>query len=151
MEKIEELIEFLKTPRNIVITTHQKPDGDAMGSSLALYNFLQPRGHNVRVISPTEFPNYFSYLPNCDEVWNYLENPNLSQIAIEEADLIFCLDFNDLGRIEPLDEFIKNNTRAKIVLIDHHLNPQDFAYWILHDIKACSTCELIYRFLLMMD
>ena len=151
MEKLAEIIEFLNTPKNIIITTHQKPDGDAMGSSLALYNFLQPLGHHVKVISPTEFPNYFMYLPGCNEVWNYLENPNLSQIAIEEADLIFCLDFNDLGRIEPMDEFIKNNTKAKLILIDHHLNPKDFAYWVLHDTGACSTCELIYRFIKLLD
>lgn len=151
MENLAALQEFLKTPRNIVITTHQKPDGDAMGSSLALYNYLQPLGHEVRVISPTEFPAYFGYLPNCDEVWNYLENPSLSQIAIESAELIFCLDFNDLSRIEPLDEFIKKNTTAKLVLIDHHLNPKIDAAWILHDVKACSTCELIYRFLYLLD
>jgi bifunctional oligoribonuclease and PAP phosphatase NrnA len=151
MEHTSELTAFLSTPRNIVITTHQKPDGDAMGSSLALYNYLQPLGHNVRVISPTEYPAYFSYLPGCDEVWNYLENPNLSQIAIEEAELIFCLDFNDLSRIEPLDTFISSNTSAKIVLIDHHLYPKDFAYWVLHDLKACSTCELVYRFLGFID
>lgn len=150
-KKAEELKQFLGQARNIVITTHQKPDGDAMGSSLALYNYLQPLGHNVRVISPTEFPNYFSYLPGCGEVWNYLENPNLSQIAIGEAELIFCLDFNDLSRIEPLDEFIRLNEKAKIVLIDHHLNPQEFAYWTLHDTKSCSTCELVYRFIHLLD
>lgn len=116
-----------------------------MGSSLALYNYLQPQGHNVRVITPTEFPAYFGYLPGCDEVWNYLENPSLSQIAIESAELIFCLDFNDLGRIEPLNEFILKKETAKLVLIDHHLNPQIDAEWILHDTKACSTCELVYR------
>lgn len=151
MENIAALIEFLQTPRNIVITTHQKPDGDAMGSSLALYNYFQPLGHNVRVISPTEFPAYFGYLPGCDEVWNYLENPNLSQIAIAEADIIFCLDFNDLSRIEPLDVCIKENTKAKIVLIDHHLYPKEFASFVLHDLKACSTCELVYRFLGLLD
>ena len=151
MENIGTLKEFLSSPRNIVITTHQKPDGDAMGSSLALYNYLLPQGHDVRVISPTEFPAYFAYLPNYEEVWNYLENPSLSQIAIESADLIFCLDFNDLGRIEPLDGFIKKNETAKVVLIDHHLYPKIEAEWVLHDLKACSTCELIYRFIELMD
>jgi len=151
MENIAALQEFLKTPRNIVITTHQKPDGDAMGSSLALYNYLQPLGHEVRVISPTEFPAYFGYLPGCDEVWNYLENPSLSQIAIESAELIFCLDFNDLGRIEPLNEYILKNETAKLVLIDHHLHPKIEATWVLHDTKACSTCELVYRLLEVLD
>ena len=151
MEKLNELKEFLQTPKNIVITTHQKPDGDAMGSSLALFNYLIPFGHSVKVISPTDFPAYFSYLPGCDEVWNYLENPNLSQIAISEADLIFCLDFNDLSRIEPLDEFIKSNANAKIIMIDHHLFPKIDTEWSLHDIKSSSTCELIHRFLHLLD
>ena len=147
MERLDELKDFLQTPKNIIITTHQKPDGDAMGSSLALYNYLQSFEHDVKVISPTEFPAYFGYLPGCDEVWNYLENPNLSQIAIAEADLIFCLDFNDIGRIEPIDEFIKSNQKAKIIMIDHHLHPKIDATWTLHDVKSSSTCELIYRFL----
>jgi phosphoesterase RecJ-like protein len=151
MEKLDELKDFLQTPRNIIITTHQKPDGDAMGSSLALYNYLQAFEHTVKVISPTEFPAYFGYLPGCDEVWNYLENPNLSQIAIAEADLIFCLDFNDLSRIEPIDEHIKNNEKAKIVMIDHHLHPKINTTWALHDVKASSTCELMYRFLHLLD
>lgn len=151
MEKITELQQFLAEPKNIIITTHQKPDGDAMGSSLALYNYLQPLGHNVRVISPTEYPHYFGYLANCDEVWNYLENPNLSHIAIEEADLICCLDFNDLGRIEPLDEYIKKNTKAKLLLLDHHLFPKIDAEWQLHDTKASSTCELVFRLLEILD
>lgn len=145
-EQLEGLREYLAQPRNIVITTHQKPDGDAMGSSLALFNYLKPLGHNVRVITPTEYPDYFDWMPGEEEVWNYLENPNLSQIAVAEADLVFCLDFNDLGRIEPLDAHILASS-AQIVLIDHHLNPKDFAQYILHDTKACSTCELVFRFL----
>lgn len=151
MEKITELQQFLAEPKNIIITTHQKPDGDAMGSSLALYNYLIEFGHTIHVISPTEFPHYFGYLPNCDHVLNYLENPSLSQIAIAEADLIFCLDFNDLGRIEPLNEYILKNEKAKLVLIDHHLNPKINAEWQLHDTKACSTCELIYRLFEALD
>ncbi|MCB0508769.1 MAG: bifunctional oligoribonuclease/PAP phosphatase NrnA [Bacteroidetes bacterium] len=151
MENLEKLQAFLKTPKNIVITTHQKPDGDAMGSSLALYNYLIEFGHTIRIITPTEFPAYFQYLPKCDEVWNYLENPRLSQIAIEAADIIFCLDFNDLSRVDPLNNYIEKNEKAKLVLIDHHLFPKVNADWVLHDVKACSTCELVYRFLEMFD
>ncbi|MFN8284242.1 MAG: bifunctional oligoribonuclease/PAP phosphatase NrnA [Chitinophagales bacterium] len=151
MENIASLQEFLAEPKNIIITTHQKPDGDAMGSSLALYNYLIEFGHTIHVISPTEFPHYFGYLPNCDNILNYLENPSLSQIAIAEADIIFCLDFNDLSRIEPLNEFILKNEKAKLVLIDHHLHPNINAEWQLHDVKASSTCELIYRFFEVYD
>lgn len=146
MENIDELKQLLATPKKIVITTHQKPDGDAMGSSLALYNYLLPQGHHVRVITPTDFPAYFKWMPNCDEVWNYEENPTLSNALVYEADIIFCLDFNDLSRIEPFNQAFAQ-TQAKIVLIDHHLYPKDFAHFVLHDVKACSTCELIFRFL----
>lgn len=151
MENLESLKKLLQTPKNIVITTHQKPDGDAMGSSLALFNYLQSFGHSLKVISPTEFPAYFGYLPGCDEVWNYLENPNLSQIAIAEADIIFCLDFNDLSRIEPINECIKLNEKTKIIMIDHHLHPKINADWSVHDVKASSTCELIHRFIYLLE
>ncbi len=148
--KIDELKGLLAAPKNIVITTHQKPDGDAMGSSLALFNYLNLKNHNVRVITPTEYPDYFEWMPGESEVWNYLENPNIANIAIGEADLVFCLDFNDLARIEPLDAHILKSN-AKIILIDHHLHPKDFHQFSLHDTKASSTCELIYRFLQIID
>lgn len=147
MENMASLQEFLQTKRRIVITTHQKPDGDAMGSSLAMFNFLDALEHDVRVITPTEYPAYFGYLPGNDAVYNYLENPSLSQIALEEAELLICLDFNDFGRIEPLGTSISKNTALKILLIDHHLHPKINADWTLHDVSASSTCELVYRFL----
>ncbi|QQR99209.1 MAG: bifunctional oligoribonuclease/PAP phosphatase NrnA [Sphingobacteriales bacterium] len=150
MNNIGELQSFLATPKKIVITTHQKPDGDAMGSSLALFNYLQPKGHHVRVVTPTDFPLYFNWMPNCDEVWNYEENPTLSNALVYEADIIFCLDFNDLSRIEPFNKAFEQ-TQAKIVLLDHHLYPKDFADFVLHDVKACSTCELVFRFLQLLD
>ncbi|HNM32816.1 MAG TPA: DHH family phosphoesterase, partial [Chitinophagales bacterium] len=90
-------------------------------------------------------------LPGCEEMYNYLENPSLSQIAIEAAELIFCLDFNDLSRIEPLNEYILKNNTAKLVLVDHHLHPKINAEWVMHNIKACSTCELIYQLLLLLN
>lgn len=147
MENTAALQEFLKETRNIIITTHQKPDGDAMGSSLALYNYFSEKGHHVRFISPTEYPQYFSYLPGYDDVWNYIEDPNLCHIAIEAAELLICLDFNDLSRIEPLDAEISRNANKKIVLIDHHLHPKIQADWTLHHTKASSTCELVFDFI----
>jgi len=150
MENIADLRTLLATPKKIVITTHQKPDGDAMGSSLALYNYLILQGHHIRVVTPTDFPAYFNWMPGCEEVWNYEENPTLSNALVYEADIIFCLDFNDLSRIEPFNKAFEQ-TQAKIVLIDHHLYPKDFAQFMLHDVKACSTCELIFRFIELLD
>ncbi len=140
---------LLSQPCNIVITTHQRPDGDAMGSSMAMYNYLTERGHQVQVITPTEYPEYFNWMPGNDNVWVYTQNKEDSEIYLENADLIFCLDFNTLPRIAPMDTFIRTLS-IPIVLIDHHLKPDTFQ-WSLSDTKACSTCELVYRFLHIME
>lgn len=151
MMTLDELKDYLVTPKNIVITTHQKPDGDAMGSSLALYNYLHEKGHHCTVITPTEYPDYFKWMPSEESVYNYLEEENLSKIAIAEANIIFCLDFNELSRIAPVDIPVIENENAKIVLVDHHINPMENVDFSLHDVKASSTCELIYRLIKMLE
>ncbi|MCO5230498.1 MAG: DHH family phosphoesterase [Chitinophagales bacterium] len=139
------LKQLLSGPIQITITTHQKPDGDAMGSSLALYNYLLQFGHRVKVIVPTEFPKYFNWMPGVPEMLIYPEVQNVADEWIKSSDLICCLDFNTLSRIHPMDEIIKSLDKP-ILLIDHHLQPDTFQ-WMYHDIAACSTCELIYRFI----
>lgn len=138
------LRQLLSQPKKITITTHQKPDGDAMGSSLGLYHYLSQFGHDIRVITPTEFPAYFNWMPGIPEVLIYPEKKDEAQQWIASSDLICCLDFNTLSRISPIDTFVKDAGKP-ILLIDHHLQPDEFE-WMLHDTKACSTCELIYRF-----
>src|ERR1700733_4079081 len=93
------LIDLLAQPQKIVITTHHKPDGDAMGSSLGLYNYLIQQGHHAKVIAPTDYPDFLSWMPGNEEVIIYTENLDTSATLIAEADMIFCLDFNALGRI----------------------------------------------------
>src|ERR1700739_574964 len=88
---------LLKQPRKIVITTHHKPDGDAIGSSLGLYNYLIQQGHHVKVITPTDYPHYFGWMPGNEEVIIYTEKVEESTKLIAGAELIFCLDFNALG------------------------------------------------------
>src|ERR1700710_1123183 len=91
--------ELLAQPRKIVITTHHKPDGDAMGSSLGLYHYLIQLGHHTKVITPTDYPEFLSWLPGNEDVIIYTEALQQSAKLIAEADLIFCLDFNSLARI----------------------------------------------------
>lgn len=140
---------LLSQPSNIAITTHQRPDGDAMGSSMALYNYFTERGHQVQVITPTEYPEYFNWMPGNDSVWVYTQNKENSEIYLENADIIFCLDFNTLPRIAPMDTFVRS-LAVPIVLIDHHLKP-DIFQWSLSNTKACSTCELVYQFIHLME
>lgn len=128
----------------IIITTHHKPDADAMGSSLGLYHFLTYIGFNPTVISPTDFAHNLNWMPQSNLVINYEENTEECKRLVQEADLIFCLDFNDLSRINEMGEDVKLS-KAKTVMLDHHQYPsnfEDFTYW---DDTASSTCELVYR------
>lgn len=147
---IDKIKELLSTPQKIVITTHFKPDGDAMGSSLGLYNYLIQKGHAVTVVTPSDYPSFLNWLPGNDTVVTFFENPEKSKQLIADASVIFCLDFNDISRIEGLAPFVKDSTATKL-LIDHHLDPHDFAQFIYSDTNACATCEMIYKFISMMD
>lgn len=140
------LIKLLAQPQKIVITTHHKPDGDAMGSSLGLYNYLIQQGHHVKVITPTDYPDFLAWLPANGEVIIYTESVEQSAGLIADADLIFCLDFNALNRINEMGELVGQSSAVK-VMIDHHLEPQDFDDYRYWDINACATAQLIYTFI----
>lgn len=126
---------------------HQKPDADAMGSTLALFHFLNQFGHSVTVISPTNWATFLNWMPGCKSVLDF-ESPNdKASIAITEADWIFCLDFNTLSRAKRMEEKLMAS-KAQKVLIDHHREPQTevFAYGI-SDTGKSSTAEMIYDFI----
>lgn len=143
---IENIASELSAGKNIVITTHHKPDGDAMGSSLGLYHFLCALGHNVHVITPTDYPYFLHWMPGHPEVINFMENEVKAAELVASADWIFCTDFNNLNRINELGELVRQS-KAKKAMIDHHLEPEgfeDFRYW---DTTSCAAAELVYRFI----
>src|ERR1700733_5673010 len=140
------LIKLLAQPQKIVITTHHKPDGDAIGSSLGLYNYLIQQGHHVKVITPTDYPYYFNWMPGNDEVIIYTEHLDESAELIDEAEVIFCLDFNALSRINEMGELVRKSKAVKI-LIDHHLEPEGFEDYRQWDTNACATAQLVYTFI----
>ncbi|MCO6478282.1 MAG: bifunctional oligoribonuclease/PAP phosphatase NrnA [Phaeodactylibacter sp.] len=143
MENIKELKALLSYPKDIVITTHRNPDGDAIGSSLGMYHFLNKLGHTVRMVSPSEYPDVFSWMQDIDNIIIYDIEPERSQEVIDRADLIFCLDFNALDRIDKVGELI-DKARGARVMVDHHLYPEPFAEFMLSDTTASSTCELVF-------
>jgi phosphoesterase RecJ-like protein len=147
MQEIKNIFPLLSHPRNVVITTHQKPDGDAMGSSLAMYHFLKQLGHNVTVISPTNWASFLNWMPAVKLVLDYEVQTEKSNIAIDAADWIFCLDFNTMSRTKRMEERLLK-AKAEKVLIDHHQEPQVevFAYGI-SDTGKSSTCEMVYDFI----
>jgi bifunctional oligoribonuclease and PAP phosphatase NrnA len=143
--------EILKTLQSvvdpkIVITTHYKPDADAMGSSLGLKLFLESQGFKAQFISPTDYASFLKWMKGNDETIIFEYEPAKAKQITAEADFIFCLDFNHLSRINEYGIEV-GNSKAKKILIDHHQYPQgfeDFAFW---DDLASSTCELVYRFI----
>lgn len=146
MMNLGQLKEQLSQPQKVVITTHHKPDGDAMGSSLGLYNYLIQKGHNVHVITPSDYPIFLHWLPNNSEVLIYTDQVERSKELIADADLIFCLDFNSLSRINEMGEFVALSA-AKKIMIDHHLEPDDFDDYRHWAVTACSTAQLVYEFI----
>ena len=147
MQAIEQFYPILNQPFKAVITAHQKPDGDAMGSTLGLYHFLKQLGHEVTVISPTNWAQFLDWMPGVDQVIDFEANKNEASQIVADADYVFCLDFNILHRTKHLEPIIRDSKALKI-LIDHHQQPDtpSFAYGI-SDVKMSSTCEMVYDFI----
>ena len=137
---------LLNQPRKIVITTHHKPDGDAMGSSLGLYNYLIQQGHHTQVITPTDYPDFLAWMPGNENVIIFTEHVDESAALVADAEIIFCLDFNTLSRINELGELVRASGAIK-VMIDHHLEPEDFDDYRHWDINACASAQLVYDFI----
>jgi phosphoesterase RecJ-like protein len=146
---IAPLKKLLAKPKKIAIVTHWSPDGDAIGSSLGLWNFLKKKGHDASVVVPNEYPEFLYWMYGNKQVIDAAKKKKRAEQVLRQAELIFCLDFNDLKRINSLGEIIGKSEVPK-VLIDHHPNPDDFADYALHKTEASSTAELIYDFIVAM-
>ncbi|MFD2523556.1 DHH family phosphoesterase [Emticicia soli] len=145
VQKLQEFNDLLASPKRIVITTHQNPDADALGSSLGLASYLKKKNHTVTVITPTDYPEFLQWMSGEKEVINFeSEKQEQAKRLLAEADVIFCLDFSALNRIKAMEEPVKN-APAKKVLIDHHQQPEHFADFVFWNEKAAATCELIYQ------
>ncbi|MEZ0609676.1 bifunctional oligoribonuclease/PAP phosphatase NrnA [Fibrella sp. WM1] len=144
MFDIQAIGELLRHPHRILITTHQNPDADAMGSSLGLAGYLRQKGHSVTVVTPTDYPQNLAWMPGNDEVLAFDEKQRTQVEALmAEADTIFCLDFSALDRIRDLGPMVRQ-ARARKVMIDHHLEPENFADLAYWDTKAAATAQLIF-------
>jgi phosphoesterase RecJ-like protein len=147
MRAISEIFPLLEEPKNIIITFHQKPDADAMGSGLGLYNFLIQFGHKVTVISPTNWAAFLSWMPGAKNVIDFEMQHDKAMNALKDVDWLFCLDFNVLSRTKKMEIPLQDLKCTKI-LIDHHQQPQVevFDYGI-SDTSKSSTAEMVYDFI----
>lgn len=148
MKPISELYPELTTPRNVIITTHQKPDADAMGSSLALANVLQKLGHKVTVVSPTNWATWLNWMCGVKQVVDFESNKDKVQELLNQAEWLFCLDFNIFHRTKNLAPLLKEANCVKI-LIDHHQEPDTASFdFGTSTTEKSATCEMVYDFLL---
>ena len=146
LQQTESLRRMLETPaRRIVIVSHTNPDGDAVGSSLAWRDVLVRMGHRVTCVVPNRYPYFLDWMTGIDGIVTFkTDEKGVAASAIAEADIIFCLDFNAVSRLEILSDTLAGNTAAKRVLIDHHLSPDpDFDLMFSYP-DSSSTCFVVY-------
>ena len=137
---------FIQPAQHVVLLTHQSPDGDAMGSSLAMYHYIKSLGKEAHVIVPNAFPEFLAWMPGADSVLLYDSQKAQADSYLEKADLVICTDFNAPSRIGALGDKMLTLACPKF-MIDHHLHPSDFADFIVSEPEASSTCELVYEVL----
>ena len=148
LKKIEELKTFLEKPRSIVIVGHRNPDGDAMGSTLALKHYLTKKGHNATVVVPNEYPEFLHWLPGSEGTYRFDWQNSQSQKAINNSDIIFLLDFNALHRVGSDMQHTLEKYPNDFAMIDHHQQPDDVKY-MFSDVEICSTSQMVYQFIEM--
>ena len=143
---IRDLKTQLQDSKKIIVIPHKNPDGDAIGSCVAINELLKSLGHKSSIISPNNFPDFLKWMDNQNEIKIYENNPELFNNEIITSDIIFTLDFNSLSRIGSMGEIVKDS-RALKVMIDHHQNPENYADYTYSDVKMSSTCEMVFHFI----
>jgi len=148
LKGFEDLKRFLEKPKNIVIIGHRNPDGDAVGSTLALKHYLDKKGHAATVVMPNEYPDFLHWLPGSETVYRFDWQNKQSQKAISNSDIIFLLDFNTLHRVGSDMQNTLEKYPNDFAMIDHHQQPDDVTY-MYSDTEICSTCQMVYQFIEM--
>lgn len=141
---VDHVEKWFERADKIVIVSHVSPDGDAIGSSLGLWHFLNSQDKTVHVIVPNAFPDFLKWMPGAKEVIQYNRYKEFADKLIMEADVICCLDFNVLSRIDEMEEIVRLSSGRKMI-VDHHLYPGDFAQIVISHPQISSTSELVFR------
>ncbi|MFP2996425.1 bifunctional oligoribonuclease/PAP phosphatase NrnA [Spongiivirga sp. MCCC 1A20706] len=147
--QLEALKNLLSSPQKVVIIPHKNPDGDAIGSTLGLALYLEKLGHSCHVIAPNDYPKFLKWMPTEERIIKYDQTMKHAIDLINDATLIFTLDFNHLSRIGAMGEDVEE-AKAPCVMIDHHQQPADYATYMYSDTTMSSTCEMVYHFINML-
>jgi len=153
MEKrqLNTLKSLLENPKKIVIIPHRNPDGDAMGSTLALQGFLNKMGHQAKVIAPNHFPHFLNWLPNSEKVIFFDQENEKANQLLQQAEIVFTLDFNSFSRTGKEMQKTLEEINPTFIMIDHHQQPDDYAQFMISKTDTSSTCELVYDFIHLLD
>ncbi|MFC4723538.1 bifunctional oligoribonuclease/PAP phosphatase NrnA [Geojedonia litorea] len=149
-DDIKHIKQLLSEPKSIVVVPHKNPDGDAIGSSLGIYHYLKQFEHKITIIAPNDYPDFLKWIPSEETVMIYDSQTEAANLLIEEADILFTLDFNALNRIGNMEAVVTNSKAIKI-MIDHHQQPDGYALYTYSDVSMSSTCEMVYNFIVMLD
>ncbi len=144
--EIKEIKVLLGTPKKIVIIPHKNPDGDAIGSTLALHHYVSGLGHNSTVITPNDYPHFLKWIPGEETIIKYDSNMGVATDKIQNADIIFTLDFNHLSRTGNMEKMLKE-VDTTFIMIDHHQQPDDYATYTYSDVSMSATCQMVYHFI----
>ncbi|WP_291960070.1 DHH family phosphoesterase [Maribacter sp.] len=143
LEHLNELKKLLSSPKKIAIIPHKNPDGDAIGSTLALWHYLVNTGHTASIVAPNDYPKFLKWMPGSDKILNFEKENSQSKACIHNADIIFTLDFNHLGRVGQMSDILAS-AKSTFVMVDHHQEPSDYAKIMYSDVRMSSTCEMVY-------
>ena len=150
-EEISELKSLLSSSKKIAIIPHRNPDGDAIGSTLALMHYLKQHKHDVTIIAPNDYPHFFKWMPGESYILKFEQQESISKKIINNAELIFTLDFNAFHRTGKDMAEVLEQSKALKIMIDHHQSPDDYAKYTYSDVSMSSTCEMVYNFIEMLD
>ena len=148
-QDISSIKQLLSSKKKIVIVPHKNPDGDAIGSILGLYHYLLKGNHQVYVLTPNDYPSFLKWIPGNDTILKYDSQTGPCADLIENADIIFTLDFNAFHRTGNMETSLSESQALKI-MIDHHQSPDDYATFTYSDVSMSSTCEMVYHFISML-
>ena len=146
-DQIQEIKELLSVKRKIVLTTHNNPDGDAVGSSVAMYHYLKRLGHEVAMVVPNMYPGFLAWIPGIEQMLVYEKHAAQVKLVLTEAEVVFSLDYNAIHRLGSVSDIIGRSSGKKI-LIDHHIDPETESFdYCISTVNISSTSELVYDFI----
>ena len=151
MKEAKKIVDLIKSSENIVITAHIGPDGDSIGSSIGLCQFIKKINRTAHICHPDPCPEFLNWAKEDLEIIDFENNEENVTDLFESADLVFCLDYNDANRLGKQMGLLLEQSNATKVMIDHHLNPNDFVDVVVSEPSVCSTSQLIYELIAASD